>query len=350
MAIRLRWLTIGVCARRSRIVRLAHRPAASSARSSCRTWTKAPSGPAARWRPAPVRREGTRVMNRARVILASFPEVTQVVSQIGRPDDGTDTTGFFNTEYFIDLKPKEEWRPSFHQDKEELIGGHGPRTGEDPWSALEFLAAHRRQHGRSGERRQRPTRDQDLRRRSEDAGSKGDEIVRVMRTVPGVADLGLFRVIGQPNLEFVVDRAECRPLRHQRGRCAGRHRNRGGRQGGQPGAAGRAALRPGGALPRIRPQTPKEAIENIRLLPPYRRARVAGPALRRQGAGRRVRNLPRRELALRRDQVQRAGPRPGQHGGRGDAQGQHAGEAAAGLPHRLGRRVRERQAVAEAAR
>ena len=42
--------------------------------------------------------EGTRIMNQARVILGSFPEVTQVVSQVGRPDDGTDATGFFNTE------------------------------------------------------------------------------------------------------------------------------------------------------------------------------------------------------------------------------------------------------------
>ena len=65
--------------------------------------------------------EGTRVMNQARVIFASFPEVTQVVSQVGRPDDGTDTTGFFNTEYFVDLKPKEKWRPVFHENKEELI-------------------------------------------------------------------------------------------------------------------------------------------------------------------------------------------------------------------------------------
>ena len=59
--------------------------------------------------------------NKARIVMASFPEVTQVVSQTGRPDDGTDTTGFFNTEYFVDLKRKEQWRPVFHQDKEELI-------------------------------------------------------------------------------------------------------------------------------------------------------------------------------------------------------------------------------------
>ena len=52
--------------------------------------------------------EGVRVANQARIIFASFPEVTQVISQVGRPDDGTDTTGFFNTEYFVDLKPKEQ--------------------------------------------------------------------------------------------------------------------------------------------------------------------------------------------------------------------------------------------------
>jgi len=61
------------------------------------------------------------VANRARILLSSFPEVTQTTSQVGRPDDGTDTTGFFNTEYFVDLKPKEQWRPVFRQNKNALI-------------------------------------------------------------------------------------------------------------------------------------------------------------------------------------------------------------------------------------
>ena len=65
--------------------------------------------------------EGIRVSNQARIILCSFPEVPQCTSQTGRPDDGTDTTSFFNTEYFVDLKPKEEWRPVFHENKDELI-------------------------------------------------------------------------------------------------------------------------------------------------------------------------------------------------------------------------------------
>ena len=60
-------------------------------------------------------------MNQARVLLARFPRLRKATSQVGRPDDGTDTTGFFNTEYFVGLKPKEQWRPVFHQDKEELI-------------------------------------------------------------------------------------------------------------------------------------------------------------------------------------------------------------------------------------
>ena len=79
---------------------------------------------------------------------------------MGRPDDGTDTTGFFNTEYFVDLKPKEQWRPVFHQDKEELIAAMDRELEKIPGVALEFLAAHRRQHGRGRQRRQGRTRHQ----------------------------------------------------------------------------------------------------------------------------------------------------------------------------------------------
>ena len=70
--------------------------------------------------------------NKARIVMASFPEVTQVISQTGRPDDGTDTTGFFNTEYFVDLKPKKQWRPVFHQDKEQLIAAMDKELSKFP--------------------------------------------------------------------------------------------------------------------------------------------------------------------------------------------------------------------------
>ncbi len=57
--------------------------------------------------------EGIQVANEARILLCSFPEVTECTSQTGRPDDGTDHTGFFNTEYFVGLKPKENGAPCF---------------------------------------------------------------------------------------------------------------------------------------------------------------------------------------------------------------------------------------------
>src|SRR6266849_70246 len=82
--------------------------------------------------------EGIRIMNEARVMFAKFPEVTKVVSQIGRPDDGTDYTGFFNTEYFIDLQPKAHWRPMFHESKEQLIAVLGEQSEKIPGAVWNF--------------------------------------------------------------------------------------------------------------------------------------------------------------------------------------------------------------------
>ncbi len=150
--------------------------------------------------------EGERVMNQARVILASFPEVKQVISQLGRPDDGTDTTGFFNTEYFVDLKEKSEWRPVFRENKEALIAAMDRSLSVIPgalWNFSQPIADNMEEavSGVKGELAIKIYGD-DLRTLE----AKGDEIVNVLRTVPGVADLGLFRVIGQPNLEYQVDR------------------------------------------------------------------------------------------------------------------------------------------------
>ncbi len=117
--------------------------------------------------------EGIRVANQVRVLLAAFPEVTTVTSQVGRPDDGTDTTGFFNTEYFVDLKPKEAWRPVFRQDKDALIAAMDRRTRKGSRRDLELLPTDRGQHGRSGERRERGARDQGVRGRPADARGEG---------------------------------------------------------------------------------------------------------------------------------------------------------------------------------
>jgi cobalt-zinc-cadmium resistance protein CzcA len=150
--------------------------------------------------------EGTRVMDQARVMFASFPEVKQVVSQVGRPDDGTDTTGFFNTEYYVDLKPKREWRPVFHENKEALVAAMDREVEKIPGTLWNFSQpiADNMEEAVSGVKGQLAIKvyGDDLKTLE----SKGDEIVNVMRAVRGIADLGLFRVIGQPNLEFHIDR------------------------------------------------------------------------------------------------------------------------------------------------
>jgi len=150
--------------------------------------------------------EGTRVVNQARVVFAAFPEVTQVVSQVGRPDDGTDTTGFFNTEYFVDLKPKNQWRAVFHQDKDELIAAMNRELEKTPgviWNFSQPIEDNMEEavSGVKGELAVKLYGD-DLKLLEE----KGDQIVNLMSGVKGVQDLGLFRVLGQPNLNFVIDR------------------------------------------------------------------------------------------------------------------------------------------------
>jgi heavy metal efflux system protein len=150
--------------------------------------------------------EGARIVDQARQVFASFPEVPKVVTQVGRPDDGTDTTGFFNTEYFVDLLPKEKWRPVFHQDKERLIAAMDRELEKIPgviWNFSQPISDNIEEavSGVKGALAVKIYGD-DLKALE----ATGDEIVGVMRTVRGVEDLGLFRVIGQPNLNFVVDR------------------------------------------------------------------------------------------------------------------------------------------------
>ena len=140
--------------------------------------------------------------NKARLVMASFPEVTQVVSQTGRPDDGTDTAGFFNTEYFVDLKRKEQWRPVFHQDKEKLIAAHRHGACEFPgviWNYSQPISDNMEEavSGVKGELAVKLYGD-DLRMLEHTA-----ELIQAqMANVPGVGDLGIFRIVGQPNLNF----------------------------------------------------------------------------------------------------------------------------------------------------
>jgi cobalt-zinc-cadmium resistance protein CzcA len=151
--------------------------------------------------------ESLAIADKTRIVLSSFPEVTQVVSQIGRPDDGTDTTGFFNTEYFVDLKPKDQWRPVFHKDKDELIGAMNRELEKMPGVVWNFSQpiSDNVEEAVSGVKGELAVKLYGSNLKTLEA--KGNQIVQVMSTVPGVADLGLFHVIGQPNLSYVVDRA-----------------------------------------------------------------------------------------------------------------------------------------------
>jgi cobalt-zinc-cadmium resistance protein CzcA len=138
--------------------------------------------------------------------MASFPEVTQVVSQTGRPDDGTDTAGFFNTEYFVDLKQKRGWRPVFRSRKEKLIAAMDKQLSKFPgviWNYSQPISDNMEEavSGVKGELAVKLYGD-DLRTLEH----KAEKIQAQMATVQGVADLGIFRIVGQPNLNLQVDR------------------------------------------------------------------------------------------------------------------------------------------------
>jgi cobalt-zinc-cadmium resistance protein CzcA len=150
--------------------------------------------------------EGTRFTEHSRYILASFPEVTKVVSQSGAPDDGTDTGGFGNTEYFVDLKPKDQWRPVFHQKKEELIAAMDRELEKYPgafWNfsqPIEDNVDESLTGTKGGLAAKLYGPDLDV------LEEKGEEIKDIMGKIDGVTDLGLQRDTGQPNIDLTVDR------------------------------------------------------------------------------------------------------------------------------------------------
>jgi cobalt-zinc-cadmium resistance protein CzcA len=152
--------------------------------------------------------EGEHIMRKARAILIAYPEVTQVVSQVGRPDDGTDYTGFFNTEYFVDLRPRAQWRPMFHENKDELIAAMDRELEQVPGANWNFSQpiADNMEEAVSGVRGQLAIKiyGDDL-KKLEDVGQK---VVNAMSNIRGIEDLGIFRVVGQPNVNIKVDRAK----------------------------------------------------------------------------------------------------------------------------------------------
>ena len=291
--------------------------------------------------------EGIRLSNQARLILCSFPEVTQCSSQTGRPDDGSDTTSFFNTEYFADLKPKEQWRPAFHQNKDEVIAAMNRELSKLPGVVWNFSQpiADNMEEAVSGVKRQLVTKiyGDDLRVLED----KAVQVVNVMRQVRGIADLGIFRVVGQPNENFIVDREQA--ARYQL--------NVADVQDAINTAAGGNALTQvlqGEArydlvmryLPQFR--STKEAIENIRLLAPTGERVSLGQLCKieeRDEGGEIYREGNERYVPVK---YSVRGRDLGGARRRGDREGQQGRSATAWLSHELGGRIRERKARGDA--
>ena len=152
--------------------------------------------------------EGERFTANERYVFASFPEVSKVVSEVGRPDDGTDTGGFGNTEYFVDLKPKDQWRPIFDRNKEELVAAMNRAVERYPGAIWNFSQPIEDNVGETltGTKGQLALKvfGSDLKTLEQ----KGEEVSTVMAGIPGLEDVKLLRDFGQPNLNLTVDRRQ----------------------------------------------------------------------------------------------------------------------------------------------
>jgi cobalt-zinc-cadmium resistance protein CzcA len=149
--------------------------------------------------------EGNGYVNKMRRVIGSFPEVETVVSQQGRPDDGTDAAGPFNAEFFVPLKPMAKWRPGLDKDglTEEML-----KNLQAQFPGVEFNFSQYLQdnvaEAVSGVKGENSIKlyGSDLKTLSETA----NKIKEVLATVPGIADLAVFTSLGQPTLQIDIDR------------------------------------------------------------------------------------------------------------------------------------------------
>ena len=143
-----------------------------------------------------------------RRIVRQFPEVASVVSQLGRPDDGTDPTSFFNAEFLVNLNPRSTWRPEL-RDKEGLIEDVERILHEIPGVTFNFsqVIQDNVQEAMSGVKGENSVKvfGRDLKTLE----AKAIEIEQSLSQVHGIKDLGIFRVMGQPDLLIQVDRQAC---------------------------------------------------------------------------------------------------------------------------------------------
>jgi cobalt-zinc-cadmium resistance protein CzcA len=164
------------------------------------------------------------VSRQARAVMARYPEVESIVSQSGRPDDGTDTCGFFNTEYFVPLRPEKEWPRTVDQTgwRSWLWGPKRARTKEEI-VALMNAELENKLPGIVWNFSQN-IRDNVMEALS---GVKGDNSVKIfgpdidqlevramrvkniLQGIRGIENVGIFHIRGQSHLEFRVDPQKC---------------------------------------------------------------------------------------------------------------------------------------------
>ena len=148
---------------------------------------------------------GTRMAHEIREILLTYPEVTQVVSQMGRPDDGTDVTTFNNIEFMVSLKNRSDWLHDIS--KNELIRQMDMRLEKFPGIDFNFSQniqdnVEEAMSGVKGENSVKLFGD-DI----DVLVAEADKIRDLMAQVPGITDLGVFPETGQPELLVSIDRA-----------------------------------------------------------------------------------------------------------------------------------------------
>ena len=148
---------------------------------------------------------GMPIVNRIREILARHPEVVTVVSQHGRPDDGSDAAGFFNAEFFVPLKPFDEWPVGFTKDKliEQLQDEFNNEFVGIDFNFSQYIQDNV-EEGLSGVKGANSAKiiGPDLATLETIARAAMAEMAKVQ----GITDLGAFWVLGQPNLNIRVDR------------------------------------------------------------------------------------------------------------------------------------------------
>ena len=148
---------------------------------------------------------GMPIVNRIREILLGYPEVITVVSQHGRPDNGSDAAGFNNAEFFVPLKPFDEWPPKMTKERlvEELQTKFSDEFAGIGFNFSQYIQDNV-EEGLSGVKGANSVKiiGRDLAKLEQIS----DKVVKEMAKVPGVSDLGVFPVLGQPNLNIKVNR------------------------------------------------------------------------------------------------------------------------------------------------